>query len=294
MDFIGAALKKMKVTADAVGRSEVCAPWRIEGGGDGLPAAYYFLRGQGEIVLGTQGAHRIEAGDLVFVPRGENHFLRDGSASATHQGASHSEGSGRSHFIHVTIQADIGGDCPFISALPPLLILKAGERSDCPYLEGHLQSLVWEGTTAGPASDLVIAHLWEVVFLLAFRTYLSQSTHASTGWLAAIRDPQLAQVLAAIQQRPHVPWTVESLAEEAAMSRTTFIRQFVRVMGDPPMKFLYLHRMGVAASLLKQGERSLSAVAAHVGYGSEAAFSVAFHRLHGVAPGAYRAANARV
>ncbi len=286
MDFIGAALEKMKVTADAVGHSEVCAPWQMEGG-DRLPAAYYFLRGRGEIALDGQGAHRLEAGDLIFVPRGEKHVVRDGPALP--------EGAGRSHFLHATIQAEIGGDCPFISALPSLLILRAGERADCPHLDTHLQSLVWESATGGPASELLLARLWEVVFLLAFRTYLSQATHQNaTGWLAAIRDPQMARALGAIQGQPHVPWTVEGLAAEAAMSRATFIRQFTRIMGEPPMKFLYLHRMGVAASLLRQGQGNLAAVAARVGYGSEAAFSNAFHRCYGSAPGAYRTAHLRV
>ena len=181
------------------------------------------------------------------------------------------------------------GDCPFISALPSLLILKAGDRTDNAYLDSHLQSLVWESRAGGPASELLLARLWEVVFLLAFRTYLAQASHHATGWLAAIRDPQLARALGAIQQQPQIEWTVERLAKEAAMSRATFIRQFARVMGEPPMTFLYHHRMGVAASLLRQGETSLASVAARVGYGSEAAFSSAFRRHFGSAPGAYRA-----
>ena len=295
MDFIGEALKKIKVAADSVGRLEVCTPWQVEGG-RGLPVAYYFLRGQGEIALNAE-AHHIEAGDLIFVPRGDKHIVHDGSTTITSPPSlaveTQKEAVGRSYFLHVTIQAEIGGDCPFISALPSLLILKAGERTDCPYLDSHLQSLVWESATCGPASELLLARLWEVVFLLAFRTYLSQATHHTTGWLAAIRDPQLARALSVIQQQPHVSWTVERLAEEAAMSRATFTRQFVRVLGEPPMKFLYLHRMGVAASLLQQGESNIAAIAARVGYGSEAAFSNAFRRHFGSAPGAYRAAITR-
>jgi AraC-like DNA-binding protein len=280
MDFIGAALQKMRVTAARVGRSEVCAPWQIEAGGEGLPVAYYFLRGRGEIELAGQEGRRIEAGDLVLVPRGERHRVRDGMQDGVRADCV---------FLHATMQAEIGADCPFIAALPPLLIVRAGDRAGSPYLDSHLQSLVWEASTSGPASDLLLARLWEVVFLLAFRTYLVAADQHTTGWLAAIRDPQMARVLGAIQQRPHEDWTVERLAAEAAMSRATFIRQFIRVMGEPPMRFLYQHRMGVAASLLQQGAGGLAAVAAQVGYGSEAAFSSAFRRHFGFAPGAYRA-----
>ena len=281
MDFIGSALEQLKVTAATVGNLEASAPWQVKGG-DGLPAAYFFLRGQGEIVTEAHGTHRLEAGDLMFVTRGDTHCLRSGTVR---------EPAGASHFLHVTVRTGIRAECPFVSALPPLLILHAGERAGRPYLDSYLQSLVWESSHGGPASELMMARLWEVVFLAAFRTYLVQDAPCATGWLAAIRDPQLASVLGAIRQQPGAPWTVASLAAEAAMSRATLIRQFVRVMGEPPMTFLFSFRMGIAASLLRQGGRSLAAIAAYVGYGSEAAFSNAFHRRYGLAPGAYRTAN---
>ena len=281
MDFIGMALEQIRMRASVTGQLETSAPWQMKGG-EGLPAAYYFLRGQGEIVTEAHGTQRLEAGDLVFVTHGDTHCLR---------GRMEREPAGQSHFLHVTVQAGIRPDCPFVSALPSLLILSAGERARRSHLDSYLQSLVWEASHGGPASELMIARLWEVIFLTAFRTYLVQDASCTTGWLAAIRDPQMARVLGAIQQRPDAPWTVASLAAEAAMSRATLIRQFVRVMGEPPMTFLFSFRMSLAASLLKQNGRRLAEVAADVGYGSEAAFSNAFHRRYGLAPGAYRTAH---
>ena len=284
MDFIGAALAKLQVKANTVGSSEVSASWHQERG-EGLPTAYYFLRGQAEIALGRQEPQGIEAGDLILVPHGDKHTLTSGRHG--------NRNNGTSHFLYATIQAVTGGECPFISALPSLLLLKPGSRSLSPYLETQLQSLVWEANTGGPASELLLSRLWEVVFLLAFRSYLSEATQRhTTGWLAAIRDPQLTGVLGAIQQQPNGEWTVNRMAKLAAMSRATFLRQFTRMMGEPPMRFLYLLRMGVAASLLKQGECNLATVATRVGYGSEAAFSNAFRRHFDCAPGVYRTRNA--
>ena len=305
MDFIGAALRKLNVTAEATGSMELQAPWRLERGGNGRPSAYYFLRGQGQIALageddGPLSPRPIEAGDLIFVSRGEKHVLQhaasadrptDLAANGPASGKS-SLAMGSSHFLHVTVQAEIGRYCPFVSALPSLLFLKAGDRADYPYLEAQLQNLAWESATHGSASDLLLARLWEVMFLLAFRTYLARATHHSaTGWLAAIRDPQLTRALTVMQMQPEAPWTVERLAEEALMSRATFVRQFTRIMGEPPLHFLYLHRMGLAAGLLQQGERNIAEIAAQVGYGSEAAFSNAFRRHFGSPPGAYRTAH---
>lgn len=281
IDFIGEALERLKVTAAFVGRSEVLAPWQVEGS-EGLPAAYYFLRGRGEVVREGQAARTIEAGDLVFVTHGAKHALHSAASQASEQ---------QSDFLYATVRAGIIKECPFVSALPPLLVLGAGERAGYPHLDTILQGIVREAALGGPASSLVLARLWEMMFLLAFRSYLAQTSDLATGWLAAIRDPQMARVLGAVQLRPDAPWTIEMLAEEAAMSRATLIRQFIHIMGEPPMKFLYLHRMGIAASLLTHSERSLAAIAIHIGYGSEAAFSSAFRRRYGSAPGAYRTAN---
>ncbi len=44
-------------------------------------------------------------------------------------------------------------------------------------------------------------------------------------------------------------------------------------------------------TLLSAGDATLSAVAAAVGYGSEAALSAAFRRCTGTTPGAYRATS---
>src|SRR5271170_1158125 len=250
LDFVGAALKRMNVTADSLGQWDFTAPWQIDKVGDGLPAAYYLLRGQAEIILTSHEVHHIQAGDLIFVPRGDKHALRDGLSIRRGIAPAKRKRNGtapESRVLHVTFQATLGEDCPFVSAMPPVLILKAGQRTDWPHMESHLQGLAWEANSGGPASALVLARLWEVLFLLAFRNYFAKCAEHSTGWLSAIQDPQLVQALAAIQKQPHAYWTVDVLADKASMSRATFIRQFSRVMGQPPMKFVYLHRMDIAA-----------------------------------------------
>ena len=54
------------------------------------------------------------------------------------------------------------------------------------------------------------------------------------------------------------------------------------------MQYLTNWRMQVGANHLKGGTESVAAVAALVGYESEAAFSRAFKRAVGTSPGAWR------
>ena len=94
--------------------------------------------------------------------------------------------------------------------------------------------------------------------------------------------------MTAIQEHPGHPWTVESLAREAGKSRAVFARRFAELIGQPPLSYLTWCRMTAAATQLRDTPRPIAAVASRVGYTSEFAFSRAFRREFGIAPGAYR------
>jgi AraC-like DNA-binding protein len=62
------------------------------------------------------------------------------------------------------------------------------------------------------------------------------------------------------------------------------------MVGQPPMQYLALWRMQLASRLLLEG-RPVAEASAAVGYESEAAFSRAFKKLLGEAPGTWRRSN---
>lgn len=71
------------------------------------------------------------------------------------------------------------------------------------------------------------------------------------------------------------------------MSRSAFFERFSRAVGVAPMEYLLTWRMALAKRLLRQRDRSIAEIAAHVGYGSVSAFGVAFTRHVGMPPGRY-------
>jgi AraC-like DNA-binding protein len=75
------------------------------------------------------------------------------------------------------------------------------------------------------------------------------------------------------------------------MSRSAFAARFTRLVGEPPLHYVARWRMQKAKSLLREGRATIGEVAEAVGYESEAAFSKAFKRSVGTAPGAYRRAK---
>ena len=106
-------------------------------------------------------------------------------------------------------------------------------------------------------------------------------------WLRALRDPQIAEVIAVMHDRPAEPW---SLAQSVNLSRATLARRFTELVGEPPLTYLTHWRMDLAARRLRETTEPVNVIAHGVGYSSEFAFSRAFTRMRGEAPGRYRRA----
>jgi len=83
----------------------------------------------------------------------------------------------------------------------------------------------------------------------------------------------------------NTPWTVESLAETAGMSRSAFAARFKELLGQTPLEYVTGWRMQKAVQLLEQRDKKLIDIARLVGYESDAAFSKAFKRVVGANPG---------
>jgi AraC-like DNA-binding protein len=97
----------------------------------------------------------------------------------------------------------------------------------------------------------------------------------------------MGTALRAIHDRVNTPWTVESLAEAAGMSRSAFAARFKELLGQTPLGYVTEWRMQKAMQLLQQRDKKLIDVARSVGYESDAAFSKAFKRVVGANPGEY-------
>jgi AraC-like DNA-binding protein len=107
------------------------------------------------------------------------------------------------------------------------------------------------------------------------------------GLLAGLSDRHLSLALTAIHDEAHKPWTLESLAAVACMSRTAFTEHFRTVMGVPPGEYLTRWRITHGGRLLRQG-MAIKLVCAHTGYASASAFTRAFTALMGMSPREWR------
>jgi AraC-like DNA-binding protein len=177
---------------------------------------------------------------------------------------------------------------PLLAALPRRMHMRGMSNA---WLGGFIGQLTEESRLGRAGAGSVLTRLAELMFIEVLRRYLDDLPPGQTGWLAGLRDEVVGRVLALLHGRPGHPWTLAELAQDAASSRSSLAKRFAQFVGQPPMHYLAQWRMQVAASLLMQSGAKVAAIGAEVGYDSEAAFSRAFKKATGLAPGAWREAR---
>lgn len=247
---------------------------------------------------------RLHEGDLLGFPQGDAHILSSAPGmQATPDLAMYArpttplplvyEGGGggpeRTRLICCFLGLDERPFNPLLAALPSMIHLSStGRDAAAGWLPTLFTIAVRESGSTRSGSENVLARLSELMFVEAVRRYIESLPAAETGWLAGLRDSMVGQALGALHAAPAELWTVERLARAVGVSRSVLAERFTGMVGQPPMQYLALWRMQLASRLLDEGGQ-VAAVAAEVGYESDAAFSRAFKKLVGQAPGTWRA-----
>jgi AraC-like DNA-binding protein len=243
----------------------------------------------------------LEPGDVLMFPQGDPHVLSSVPGLRGAPDPKAYEFGERP--LPVAVNAHGGGEpaevicgffgCdarpfnPLLATLPRTIHVRRRDSDD-----GAIAQLLklamgeLAGTRSGRAS--VLSHLSGLLFVEAVRRYLETLPPEQKGWLAGLADEQVGRALAKLHERPAHPWSLEGLAHEAGLSRSTLAERFVQFVGVPPMQYLAQWRIQLAARLLSSTALGLAELAQRVGYGSEAALSRAFKREVGVSPALWR------
>ncbi len=294
MDLLDDWLKMFSRPKYRLVRSEMTGQWgfRLE---DGAALAFHLIRrGRAWLRRDGQADVLVEEGDLIVLSGGTPHELIDGPGTKAE--AVESFGRRRFDLANCLERTEIfcGQFQPEVvrgqfgsAALPPFVHLKSHEVSGDPAIAGLTTLLTSELGSERPGKELLMERLADSLLVYVLRSAAAQAGHGA-GWLSAMQDAQLARVFRAIHASPQRDWTVETMAEEAGLSRAAFARRFNKRVGEPPLGYLTAWRMTLAARRLGAGKVPLQLVAAEIGYQSEAAFSRAFRKHFGVSPGGYR------
>lgn len=116
--------------------------------------------------------------------------------------------------------------------------------------------------------------------------------HAEPRYIPRTFKPNLAMVRKAcelIEGRAAENLSLQTIADEAGVSRFHFLRLFKASTGLTPHEYLFLRRLGMAKSLIGQGH-SLIRTAHEAGFADQSHMTRRFKAAYGVTPGQYQQA----
>ena len=315
MDPLSDLLRVVRLDAAYFYTVEAAEPWSAETVAATeltpriMPAAEhlisYHILIEGRCYGGVIGEEPVElvAGDVIVFPHGDAHVMSSGR-DVRRGGGQNAQTTAPARYPFTVFFGDQGPrvtsivcgflGCdrrpfnPLLAALPRQIHMRGMSSA---WLGTFVRQVAEESRLGRAGAASVLTRLAEAMFIEVLRRYLDDLPPEQTGWLAGLRDEVVGRVLTLLHGRPSHPWTLAELAREAASSRTNLAKRFALLVGQPPMQYLAQWRMQVAANLLAQSGTKVAAIGAEVGYGSEAAFSRAFKKATGLAPGAWREAR---
>jgi AraC-like DNA-binding protein len=281
------------------------APW-----GQRFPSApgsagfQVILQGSCRLIPPSGDPVALSVGDVVFFPHGHGYGLADGPSTPLAEPVCDpledaelfvSDFVGQDGPVTVTLcggyRLSPSHTHPLLRDLPEVIHLPA-RLGHHPELRAAVDLLGNEIGNPRPGADTIVPALLDMLLLYILRTWFENPPAPGTGWASALADPAVSAALHAMHHDLARPWTVQTLASEAGLSRAAFAHRFTTLTGRPPLTYLTWWRLTVAAELLRESDAPLNEVAARVGYTSGFAFANAFKRRYGIAPGKYRRQSA--
>jgi AraC-like DNA-binding protein len=317
-DALSEVLQDLRLTRASYCRTEMRAPWGLEIGPEEGAVVHFVIDGTCWLRTAAAADVRLEAGDVVLLPHGGGHvlgdrpgaparplrdFARERVGASTFRLQDGVEGGAVSLLVCCGVGFEEGAVHPLLDLMPDVLHVRCARCRDAT-LTTLLDTMAAEVREQRIGAATVMARLADIVVTRLVRTWVEEQSEqqageqseqqpgAPTGWLAAIRDPQIGAALALFHRHPEHAWPVEALADAAHLSRSQFSERFTAAIGVAPARYVASWRMRVAARWLATRRLSLGEVASRLGYDSEPAFSRAFKRIVGKPPREVRSASA--
>jgi AraC-like DNA-binding protein len=315
MDALSDVLRAVRLTGAFFFDVHACAPWVAETplgksvvdamfpGSDHLISYHLIMEGTCWATIEGEEPIKLSAGDIIVLPQGDTHVLATeiGMRNSPEMSMYRRPDSGLlpskisvgtangepTHFVCGFLGCDSRPYNPLLTALPRVIHIRDVASGA---LGAYFRAALAE-SRGRMGGECMLGRISELMFVDVVRRYLESLPPDRNSWLGGLRDPYIGRALTALHERPARDWTLEVLAQEAALSRSAFAERFTQFVGQPPMQYLANWRMQLATNYLRSGTESVAAVANRVGYDSEAAFSRAFKKALGTPPSEWRDQN---
>jgi AraC-like DNA-binding protein len=309
MDALSNVLSAMKLSGSVFLEANFSSPWcvtselRAREMAAFFPEAqhvisyHYVAAGELQCAVGSEPPVTVRAGQILMLPKNERHLLGSAITDDAVDSAALFRpcddgllridwgGGGAPTQIYCGFLGSATPINAFVMSLPSVLVIDASTGTTGEWLASSVRFASGEAQVKSPE---MVGRLAELLFAEGVKQYTAQLPPEASGWFAGLRDPHVSRALTMLHANCAEGWTIEQLARQVGLSRSALADRFTALLGEPPMRYLARHRLNVAANLLRDGKSHANEVAYAVGFNSEAAFSRAFKKEFGVAPGAWR------
>lgn len=301
VDPLGDALGFLHLSETAYYHSELSAPWGLVMP-ENCPKFHFVMFGGCWLQTAGSDPLQLKTGDFAVIPHGKGHRLASDPAARSFGIADLRCEKISERFAMFThagtgpITVVVCGDLNFghpaadhlLSLLPKVMHVKAPADRPSEWLRSTMRLMAEEARDLRPGGEAIITRLADILVVQAIRSWIEQNPAEQVGWLAALQDRGISRALGLIHRDPGREWTVNELARAVAMSRSSLSARFSGLVGESVKQYVTRWRMHLARKHLQEPSRTLEEIAALIGYQSGAAFSRAFKRSVGVAPGEVR------
>src|SRR5947208_2866209 len=198
MDVLTDVLRTLRLQNSCYGRFELTAAWGMEVEASDPRSSHFYVVSSGSGWLELDGSSQVvpmAGGDLVLLPKGGRHVLRDDPGSravpikqilAEYRCGSGHEfrygGAGAPASIvagHFTFEDGVGD--ALLETLPPVIHVKSDGGTMVQWLQATLRFIATETELAQPGAETVVSRLADILFVQAVRAHMASLTDCSRG-----------------------------------------------------------------------------------------------------------------
>ncbi|MBC3767193.1 AraC family transcriptional regulator [Neptunicella marina] len=263
-DNLSEILNRISFSTEVFYSGNLCGVQTLGGNG----AGHLHLLESGTLTILTDDGHKVimNKPSVIFIPGDAVHRI----ISSESQNAK---------LVCSTVKFDAANKDSLVNSLPQFVYFNIESRGQA---GSTVQWLFEEAFNERLGRQAMLDKLSDIFLLQLLRHVMEQGVILQ-GVLSAMVHPQLSKVLNAIHDKPQYAWTLEEMADVAAMSRSKFAAVFKSTVGQTPNDYVTGLRLAMAQKLLRN-DKPVNIVATEVGYEHGSALARIFRKKLGLSP----------
>lgn len=286
-------LELVGVESSVYFQKDFLGPWCMDVSNTGFAQFHILVQGSA-IVTHAGTTSTVFAGDIVFFPKGASHLIGDSTdcmpmagidvIQAMNEGREpYTEGTQSTRMICGHFKYDFEYSHPMLEELPDMVVIRREKLPSRNHLFSLVELIIHESASDAPGSDVITRRLSDGLLVTMLRSYFEHAEERS-GFFRGLSDKRIARAIAAIHNDVDNQLTIDSMAAETGMSRSSFSKHFKELVGQSAGSYSTQWKLLKAKSAVTNSSTSIEKIAFTHGYQSATAFTRAFHSTFGETP----------